>query len=97
MSLLDLEDTMDFGDMARRAQRERERLAAGEMACPTCDKTGSVIAAKRERKCSDCDGIGWMTRAQQNEYYGEGGVLDAEEDQAYLEREFERLEEEAGR
>lgn len=88
-----LENSFDFGDEARRINREALHIAAGDMACPTCDKTGSVISDKRERKCLDCDGAGWMTRAEQNAFFGEGGYFDAEEDQAYL----DRLEEDAGR
>jgi hypothetical protein len=34
-----------------------------------------------------------MTRAEQNEHFGEGGVLDAEEDQAYLDRQSDEAEE----
>ena len=88
-----MEDTMDFGDEARRANREALHIAAGDMACPTCSKTGSVITVNkngsREYECPDCEGAGWMTRAEQNAYFGEGGFFDAEEDQAYLDRQEE--------
>ena len=33
-----------------------------------------------------------MSRSEQNEYYGEGGILDAEEDQAYHDRQAEEEE-----
>jgi hypothetical protein len=72
--------------------RITDRLKAqGLMLCPTCDGQGEVSKGAITHTCLDCDG-GWMTRMQQNLYYGEGGVLDAEEDQAYLDRQREERE-----
>ena len=86
-----LENSFDFGDEARRINREALHIAAGDMACPTCDKTGSVIyrfeGQPKERECYDCEGAGWMDRSLQNLYFGEGGVNDAQEDQDHYDRE----------
>ena len=51
--------------------------------CPECRGSGK---AKQGGPCAPCEGFGSMTRMQANNYYGEGGVLDAEEDRAALER-----------
>lgn len=72
---------------------ERLRKEQGLMFCPTCDGGGKVPyvfdGEPRFRECYDCEGEGWMDRSQQNHYFGEGGVNDAEEDQAYLDRQEE--------
>ena len=62
------------------------------MKCPTCDGTGTVVKGAISHTCLDCSGEGWMTRMEQNLYYGEGGVNDAAEDQAYLDRQREERE-----
>ncbi len=90
-SLIDLEDHMDFGDEARRVGREKKLTAEGLMKCPTCDGEGDVTKGAITHTCFDCDD-GWMTRMQQNLYFGEGGVNDAAEDQAYLERQEEQAQ-----
>ncbi len=96
-SLIDLEDHMDFADEGRRLISEARRVAAGELRCPSCDGEGRKLHRGRlavyDVECPDCDGVGWMTRQEQNLYYGEGGVNDAAEDQAYLDRQAEEREE----
>ena len=87
MSLVDLEDHMDFGDEARRMVSEAKRVADGEKRCPTCKGTGSQISNKREYKCLDCDGSGWLTRYLQHRYYGEAGYSDAQCERDMLEEE----------
>ena len=91
-SLIDLEDHMDFGDEGRRMIKEAKRVADGELRCPSCDGTGTVVKGAISHTCMDCQGEGWMTRMEQNLYYGEGGVNDAAEDQAYLDRQAEERE-----
>ena len=88
-SLIDLEDHMDFGDEGRRMIREAKRVADGELRCPSCDGEGRL---RYDVECPHCGGEGWMTRQEQNLYYGEGGVNDAAEDQAYLDRQTEERE-----
>ena len=51
--------------------------------CPECKGTGK---SKQGTFCWPCEGFGSMSRMQANNYYGEGGVNDAEEEQAYLDR-----------
>lgn len=93
-SLIDLEDHMDFGDEGRRMISEAKRVADGELRCPTCKGDGQVVKGAISHTCLDCKGEGWMTRMEQNLYYGEGGVLDAEEDQAFLDRAAEEAAQE---
>ncbi len=56
------------------------------MKCPPCKGTGKIVRGAITHTCMDCEGEGVMSRMQQNYYYGEGGVNDAEEDQAFLDR-----------
>ena len=93
-SLIDLEDHMDFGDEGRRMISEAKRVADGELRCPTCKGDGQVVKGAISHTCLDCKGEGWMTRMEQNLYYGEGGVNDAEEDQAFLDRAAEEAAQE---
>ncbi len=86
------EDRMDFGDEGRRMISEAKRVADGELRCPPCGGTGTVVNGAISHTCLDCQGGGWMTRQEQNLYYGEGGVNDAAEDQAYLDRQAEERE-----
>jgi DnaJ-class molecular chaperone len=73
---MDLEDFIDFAEEARMRRQPLQP-------CPECKGSGK---SKQGPRCGPCEGIGQMTRMQANNYYGEGGVLDAEEDQAAEER-----------
>lgn len=48
----------------------------------------------RERDRGLATGVSAMTRQEQNEYYGEGGVNDAAEDQAFIDRAAEEAAQE---
>ncbi|MCK5652376.1 MAG: hypothetical protein KAJ42_13405 [Gemmatimonadetes bacterium] len=69
--------------------------------CPECKGSGRVPyvfeGKPKERECHACEGFGHMSRMQANNYYGEGGVLDAEEDRAAEDRAAEEAAEEQDR
>lgn len=62
--------------------------------CPECNGSGK---SKQGTFCWACEGFGHMSRMQANNYYLEGGVLDAEEDRAAEERAAEEAAEEQDR
>ncbi len=62
--------------------------------CPECEGSGK---SKQGGPCAPCEGFGSMSRMQANNYYLEGGVLDAEEERAAEERAAEEAAEEADR